>query len=352
MVALINPNENTPKAAKKAMLIKPYGTIPKHNKKKLSVSKKPTATTTATSAPYPFFSSLTTTSTSSFLSFINNLFSNEQQHCKDLGPPVGFMPRNTHHASKTQMSQLDVIVPVSVSSPIDCYYNDRNTDSVCLDNCSSLSTSSGSSNSESSLFSLYMDDDARDQVRNGLTDHSGMSTTALSDILCEHYVQTQMNMPYNSNNDDYIDVPLETFCMYEAPSPSSSSSSAVDNNQSRSISTLLLDEPPKEWILVETLSKQPKRLQPKPQSQEQVKEEEVPDEQVKVEEQQKDIVIMNRYYHDRDTRTNAAYLRMIVAEVNMMRAQKIVGPLRPRRVLPKRSDRFMHRPSPLQLIMV
>ncbi|KAI8647318.1 hypothetical protein BD408DRAFT_479414 [Parasitella parasitica] len=351
MIALITPNENTPKTTKQALLIKPYGTIPKRNKKNNFTSKKPTATAAATSAPYPFFSSLAPTSPSSFLSFINNLFGNEQ-HCKDLGPPVGFMPRNTHHASKTQMSQLDVIVPVSVSSPIDCHYSDQNTDSTCLDNCSSLSTSSGSSNSDSSLFSMYMDDDARDQVRNGLTNDNSMSTTALSDILCDHYVQTQINTPRSNNNNEYIDVPLETFRMYEAPSSSSSCSSPTDCNQSWTIGNLLLDEPPKEWTLVETLSKQPKRLQPKLQSRQLPKEEEKPDEQVKVEEQQKDIVIMNRCYHHRDTRANAAYLRMIVAEVNMMRAQKIVGPLRPRRVLPKRSDRFMHRPSPLQLIMV
>jgi hypothetical protein len=52
-------------------------------------------------------------------------------------------------------------------------------------------------------------------------------------------------------------------------------------------------------------------------------------------------------HHIRDTRANAAYLRTVVAEVNMMRSQEIAGPLRPRRVPPKRLDRFfMHRPSP------
>ena len=257
------------------------------------------------------------------------------------------------------MSQLDIIVPVPASNPIDCYYNDRNNDTICLDNCSSMSTSSSSSNSDSSLFSLYMEDDIRDQVRNGLTTDSSLSTTALSDILCDHYVQTQMNTPSSSN--DYIDVPLETFRMFEAPSSPSptfscSTSSHTNQNQNWMIGSLLLDEPPKEWTLVETLSKQPRRLQQKSKSKQLEKEaqeeDEKPEEQVKVEEQQKDIVIMNRYYHDRDTRANAAYLRMIVAEVNMMRSQKIVGPLRPRRVLPKRLDRFMHRPSPLQLIMV
>ncbi|OAC99147.1 hypothetical protein MUCCIDRAFT_114325 [Mucor lusitanicus CBS 277.49] len=364
MIALVNPNENTPKPLIKGMPITPYGTIPKRskskaNKKRNSISKKSSSAATVNSAPYPFFSSLKSPSSTSFLSFINNLFGSDQQ-CKEVGTPVGFMPCNTHHASKTQMSQLDIIVPVPVSNPIDCYYSDRGNDTTCHDNCSSFSTSSSSSNSDSSLFSMYMDDDVRDQVRNGLTNDSCMSTTALSDILCDHYVQTQMNTP--SSSDDFIDVPLETFRIFEAPPQSScaSYSSSADGNQNWMIGSLLLDEPPREWTLVETLSKQPKRLQPRLQSQqsqkqqekEQPGEEQKPEEQVKVEEQQKDIVIMNRYYHDRDTRANAAYLRMIVAEVNMMRSQKIVGPLRPRRVLPKRLDRFMHRPSPLQLILV
>ncbi|CAO3590679.1 unnamed protein product [Absidia cylindrospora] len=40
----------------------------------------------------------------------------------------------------------------------------------------------------------------------------------------------------------------------------------------------------------------------------------------------------------REPRVNSAHLRMLVAEVNMMRADKIVGPLRPRNYLPKRND--------------
>ncbi|KAI9317685.1 hypothetical protein BX666DRAFT_1939829 [Dichotomocladium elegans] len=54
-------------------------------------------------------------------------------------------------------------------------------------------------------------------------------------------------------------------------------------------------------------------------------------------------------YRARDLRVNGAHLRMIVAEANMMRADKIVGPLRPRGSLPKRSDEFLpSRRSPLR----
>lgn len=51
----------------------------------------------------------------------------------------------------------------------------------------------------------------------------------------------------------------------------------------------------------------------------------------------------------RDVRANPAHLRMIVAELNMMRANKIVCPLRTRSCLAKRSDEFSpHQASPLR----
>jgi hypothetical protein len=52
--------------------------------------------------------------------------------------------------------------------------------------------------------------------------------------------------------------------------------------------------------------------------------------------------------HKRAIRSNSAHLRMVVAEVNMMRANKIICPLKPRGVLPARTDRFIpNSPSPL-----
>ncbi|KAI9014376.1 hypothetical protein CLU79DRAFT_767326 [Phycomyces nitens] len=53
--------------------------------------------------------------------------------------------------------------------------------------------------------------------------------------------------------------------------------------------------------------------------------------------------------HIRDTRTNSRHLCMLVIEINMMRAQKIVCPLRPRHSLAKRKDAFVaDRPSRLR----
>ncbi|KAG2185702.1 hypothetical protein INT43_002137 [Umbelopsis isabellina] len=54
----------------------------------------------------------------------------------------------------------------------------------------------------------------------------------------------------------------------------------------------------------------------------------------------------------RDTRSNSDHLRMITAELNMMRARKLLSPLKPRGFLPRRRDVFLlgdiaKRPSPL-----
>lgn len=43
----------------------------------------------------------------------------------------------------------------------------------------------------------------------------------------------------------------------------------------------------------------------------------------------------------RDTRSNSDHLRMITAELNMMRARKLLSPLKPRGFLPRRRDAFV-----------
>jgi hypothetical protein len=43
----------------------------------------------------------------------------------------------------------------------------------------------------------------------------------------------------------------------------------------------------------------------------------------------------------RDTRSNSDHLRMITAELNMMRARKLLSPLKPRGFLPRRRDSFV-----------
>lgn len=228
---------------------------------------------------------------------------------------------------KMQMSQL---VDIAVSSiPIDCYDAGNGTEQ---DTCSSLSTSSSSSESSlSSLFSYCMEDDNITSNNNS----SSMSTEVLSDILCDHYVQTQMNP--SSSDSVIMDVPLETFRMFEAPNSTTNNTTNNTLNLYENYWMTIDDEQAtKEWKLIET--KHPNELK-----EEKVQETIIEEKQVI---QEQDMIAR----HARDIRANAAYLRMIVAEVNMMRSQKIVGPLRPRRVLPKRLDKFMHRPSPLQLI--
>lgn len=149
----------------------------------------------------------------------------------------------------------------------------------------SLSTSLSSSESSTTSSNQYSLSDIDD------------NTSILSDILCDHYVyKQQLN---NTIKDD--NVPLETFRLFEAP---------LERENDR-----------QQWILVEQSEKYSEK---KPVNEQTIRQ------------------------HTRDIRTNTDYFRMIVAEVNMMRAQKIVCPLRQRRVLPKRNDPFKIRSSPLQ----
>ncbi|KAI8992223.1 hypothetical protein BDB01DRAFT_894375 [Pilobolus umbonatus] len=314
----------------------PYGSIPKRRLKKQQ--KEINKTPRLSSAPYPFFS---TPASSSFFSFINKLFKSE---CKDRH--VGFMPRSTPTTTEAHMSQLEVMIPAS--HPIDCAYNHSlplNTDNSSFSSSGSSSCSavgsftsimshhrSSPSLSTSPPFNtththhnnninntqhehLNTEESIRYHLRNSCIIGHSISTDALSDILCDHYVHNQQMLdPVIPDNKD---VPLETFKVFEAPS--------------QVIDQWFIGQPVQtneaEWKLVD------KNGQPIIVIEEPVIEE-VPD-----------------HHHVRDIRANAAYLRMIVAEVNMMRSQKIVGPLRPRRLLPKRTDIFMHRSSPLQLII-
>ncbi|CAO3652187.1 unnamed protein product [Cunninghamella echinulata] len=53
-------------------------------------------------------------------------------------------------------------------------------------------------------------------------------------------------------------------------------------------------------------------------------------------------------YTSRELRVNPDYLRMLVAEANMIRANKIIGSLRPRQYLPKRQDLICYSSTPLR----
>ncbi|KAI9355744.1 hypothetical protein BD770DRAFT_390654 [Pilaira anomala] len=331
MLSLMNPREssNTVNNKIKHTIPTPYGIIPKrgNNKNKKSAAKQYKnlpIKKTPRNAPYPCFSSLTPTSSSLFISIFNNLF-NKQMNEK----PVGFMPRSTTN----KMSQVIDIVVSSNSNTAE--------DNNSSDSCSSLSSSSDSS--LSSLLSFYMEDDNSSSGictnnTSDMNDSNSRSTEVLSDILCDHYVQTQLKDNTEEKEEIVRDVPLETFRIFEAPNNSTTKEQQRSEGTSyENYWTIDDEQATKEWKLIET--KHPKELE---------EEKEViviaVEEEKEVKEEEESVYM----FHARDTRANAAYLRMIVAEVNMMRSEKIVGPLRPRRVLPKRLDKFMHRPSPLQ----
>lgn len=58
--------------------------------------------------------------------------------------------------------------------------------------------------------------------------------------------------------------------------------------------------------------------------------------------------LLSTTYTSRELRVNPDYLRMLVAEANMVRANKITGSLRPRHYLPKRQDLICFSPTPLR----
>ncbi|KAG0166446.1 hypothetical protein DFQ28_007285 [Apophysomyces sp. BC1034] len=285
----------------------PYGIIPK--RKKRTRSSRPTA------APYLFFPQLTDNISpppSSLLSSLLNLFL-PSTSSKSSSLPVGFMPRLTQK-SNVLTCPLDVFAP---SSPTITYEAE--------DSCSCMSTNS--SNSSSSNAAGTCDETMISNHINNTT----QSTIALSDILCEHYVQQTVMMMDESegagdgDDDGLVDVPLATFRMFEAP-PS------LDEDEQ----SFIWQSPDREWIPVDCCPKQEPRKSPattrtlRPPSKRYIP------------------IRAESPVHIRDTRSNAAHLRMLVAEVNMMRAHKIVGPLRPRGYLNKRLDRFVpHRPSRL-----
>ena len=242
------------------------------------------------------------------------------------------MPRSS---DKIQMSQ---IVDIAVSSnSIDCNYGGGKEPETC-----SNSSSSSESSSLGSLFSYYMDSMEDDMTHNNTSTNSACnSTEILSDILCDHYVQAQLNKPPSLSDNIVTEVPLETFRVFEAPNSSITTEGTANPIYDNWMSIDVLST--KEWKLIETK----KEIQQKTN-------------EIIVQTQKEEVITPvetsevspDTMYRTRDIRANAAYLRIIVAEVNMMRSQKITGPLRPRRVLPKRLDSFVHRPSPLQSIAV
>ncbi|KAI8066924.1 uncharacterized protein B0P05DRAFT_589674 [Gilbertella persicaria] len=199
------------------------------------------------------------------------------------------------------------ITPQTVTSaPIKIADNDDSEDYMYL----------GSSN-ESNLSSSWSSQGSSFDQR---SHRSSISSMTLSNILCDYYVQTQKN-----HQDNNSDVPLETYKMFEASYPSycRSGSNADDDDESWFIGDNF--QKTREWIQV------------------------VVDEELQLSTEKTAEASSTIEIKTRSLRTNPAHLRMIIAEVNMMRSNKIVGPLKPRGFLAARTDIFKPcLPSPLK----
>ncbi|KAK4516326.1 uncharacterized protein ATC70_011296 [Mucor velutinosus] len=161
---------------------------------------------------------------------------------------------------------------------------------------------------------------------------ASISSITLSEILCDHYVQTHSSNPLNQEP-----VPLETYRVFEASRRNSASSHHSNSSDSLTSPNEDDDDDDDEsWFIWDSLQKTKEWIQ--------VVDEELflPKEKVTTE------VTIAVQPKSRGIRANSAHLRMIVAEVNMMRANKIVCPLRARGSLPARLDAFTYNtPSPL-----
>ncbi|KAF9312802.1 hypothetical protein BG003_005925 [Podila horticola] len=60
-----------------------------------------------------------------------------------------------------------------------------------------------------------------------------------------------------------------------------------------------------------------------------------------------DVDLLPRHLASRETRSNSDYLRMMASELEMIRARKLIAPLKPRGFLPRRRDAFRHSKSAL-----
>lgn len=217
----------------------------------------------------------------------------------------GLMPHSPTRKTDAYITPQTVTAPITMAG---CTHDDDD----CWDY---LSKSDSSTSSVGSTFSSISGHNNSRQRR---------SVSSLSEILCEHYVQKTLNSNNEMNN---IDVPLETYKVFEASRQSVSIESTTDDD----------DE---SWFIWDNLQKTKEWIQ--------VVDEELflPKEKVTTE-----ITIATTIVEKaRGIRANPAHLRMIVAEVNMMRANKIVGPLKSRGFLAARTDTFIsNQSSPLGL---
>ncbi|ORY92025.1 hypothetical protein BCR43DRAFT_77851 [Syncephalastrum racemosum] len=327
----------------------PYGTIPKRRQRRQKPGSPSSASKSSASGSEPkkpnsppspvHMNPFLDSSPSFFEVLLHRVLSSMTGKNAKEDVVVGFMPPPS--ATDAVTLQLDITSDPALSDADTC---------SCLDDSSSSSCSSSSSESSSFSSALAISNSTcssstppSSNVSSSATATSNITTpvssvssasssvpicsssaaantptrSALSDLLCDHYVQstTQQNTTSSSCDEPLPDVPLETFRIFEAPSP--------DDDE-----RWFMWQSPDNWTPVHP------------------KEEAKPATVIIEPKQQKKEEMAPRR---RDRRVNGSHLRMIVAEANMMRAQKIVGPLRPRGYLPKRSDAFVpRRPSRLR----
>lgn len=217
------------------------------------------------------------------------------------------------------------ITPQTVTAPI-AIVDDEKHDSDC---CDYLSKSDSSTISSCSSFSSVSCQSHHRQRR---------SVSSLSEILCDHYVQKALNNKnHEADRASNGGVPLETYKVFEASRRGHSSSSNTGSFQIPDV-----DDDDDSWFIWDNMQETKEWIQ--------VVDEEVflPKEEVTAE-----ITLVEQPYNNkkvRSIRANPAHLRMIVLEVNMMRCDKIVGPLKSRGFLPARTDTFIsNQSSPLKL---
>ncbi|KAI8877938.1 hypothetical protein K501DRAFT_337085 [Backusella circina FSU 941] len=203
----------------------------------------------------------------------------------------------TKKKKKTQGLQPRTAIGIAqvhtVTEPITFDYRDQNKDYDDDEDYLSKSDSTLSSFG-SSISSQSSNEDERQRRRRP-------SSIALSTILCEYYVQRHTQEEEDEKPEK--EVPLETFRTFEA-------FNMTENAEEEEEGWFMGTPSPKQWVQV------------------------VDDNHAPV--------------SKRAIRTNSAHLRMLVAEVNMMRANKIICPLKPRGFLPARADLFIpNTPSPL-----
>lgn len=262
--------------------------------------------------------------TSYILSIFNTYFDNNATATEKSKPQYKYIKNGSLLPHSPTRKTDAYITPQTVTAPIGIV-GDTNDDD-CWDYLSKSDSSTCSSGSSfSSISALSSSDHLRRQRR---------SISSLSGILCEHYVQKTLNSNSESTN---IDVPLETYKVFEATRRRSSSSSGSNS----SVDLSEADDDDDSWFIWDNLQEVKEWIQ--------VVDEEVflPKETVTTE-----ITLVEKPNNrkSRGIRANPAHLRMIVLEVNMMRLNKIVGPLKSRGFLPVRSDTYVsNQSSPLKL---